>query len=290
MNIGFIGLGLMGAPMANRLLGSGHTLFVYNRTKTKADAFLAHGAKWCETPAEAARNANIIFSMLSAPPVLEEIALGPDGVLNGMKPNSIHVDCSTVSPVLTSRLESEYRERRSFFLHAPVLGSVPNAADGSLLLFVGGEERAYQRVEPLLKMIGSRIWRFERSEEATHVKLLCNFFIGAMITTLAQALVYSERNHINPKLFLEILSHSSLNSPMYQTKGASIIDDNFTPRFFLENMFKDVSLILESANASGSPLPVAELARRLFAKAMEAGLAKEDYSAVVKVLRTMRDA
>jgi 3-hydroxyisobutyrate dehydrogenase len=285
MNIGFVGLGLMGGPMANRILGAGHTLYINNRTKEKSAPFTAKGATWCDSPAEVARKTEIVVSMLSSPDVLENQALGKNGLLEGAKPGFIHVDCSTVSPALTKRLHEQYRSKRCSFLHSPVLGSVPNATDGSLLLFVGGEEDAYSKVQDILRLFGSRIWRFERVDQATNTKLLCNFFIASMISDLAQGLVFAERNSIDPKVFLDILSHSALNAQTYQTKGTSMIESNFTPRFFLEHMLKDIKLVLDAAKASHTMMPSAEIAQELYTKALNSGFAKEDYSAVIKILR-----
>lgn len=152
--------------------------------------------------------------------------------------------------------------------------------------FAGGEEEAYRKVEAILKLFGSKIWRFERVDQATNTKLLCNFFIASMISSLAQGIVFAEKNRINPKTFLEILANSSLNAPTYQTKGASMVDNNFAPRFFLEHMLKDINLLLDSAQSSAVPMPTAHVARDLYSKAMDVGLGKEDYSAVIKVLRS----
>jgi len=285
MEIGFIGLGLMGSSMANRLLDAGNTLYVNNRTKEKASALVTRGAVWCDSPAVAARKSEVVISMLSTPDVLERVALGKAGILESIKPDGIHIDCSTVSPALTKQLEAEYHSKQRHFLHSPVLGSVPDASKGSLLLFVGGEEVAFERVVPILKVLGTGIWRFDRAEQASSTKLLCNFFIASMISSLAQGLVFAERNNIDPKVFLDILKHSSLNAPTYQTKGASMIDNNFAPRFFLEHMLKDIKLLLDSAEASHTTMPAANIALELYTKALNSGLAKEDYSAIIKILR-----
>ncbi len=286
MNVGFVGLGLMGTPMANRILGGGHSLYVYNRTKEKAGALLDRGAVWCTSPAEVARHSEVVCSMVSAPAVLENIALGSNGILEGLRPGAVHADSSTVSPELTKRLASSYRDRGASFMHVPVLGSVPNAAEGSLLLFAGGDAHAYSKAENILKLFGSNVWRFDRVEQATNTKLLCNFFIATMISSLAQGIVFAEDNGIDPKTVLEILGHSSLGAPTYQVKGKSMVEQNFAPRFFLAHMLKDVRLVLDSAKQSGTAMPAAEVANELFTRAMKAGLENEDYSAVIKVLRS----
>ncbi len=285
MKVGFIGLGLMGTPMANRILNAGHTIYVFNRTRQKAESLIKQGALWCDSAAEVAEKSEIVISMLSTPDVLENVALGKKGILEGAGAGVVHVDCSTVSPSLTKRLHEKYQSKKCSFLHSPVLGSVPNASEGSLLLFVGGEAEAFQKVESVLRLFGRHIWRFERVEQASNTKLLCNFFIASMISGLAQGLVFAERNTIDPKIILDILNHSSLGAPTYQTKGEMMIERNFTPRFFLEHMLKDIRLLLDSANTSGSSMPSAEVAMKLYEKASALGLSKEDYSAVIKVLR-----
>lgn len=285
MNIGFVGLGMMGRPMATRLLKAGHPLFVYNRTKEKAEALVTQGARWCESPFATAEQSEIVFSMLSTPEVLRETVLGENGILRGLKQGKIHVDTSTVAPSLTHELEERYNARGCAFLRSPVLGSVPQATDGTLLLFVGGNQSAYERVEPLLKILGQRIWRFDRAEQASHLKLLCNSFIAGMITTLGQALMYAEKADVNPRTLLEVIGQSQLNSPMYQTKGASILDENFAPRFFLEHMLKDINLVIAASEELGASLPALKVTQQLFAQARDEGLGKEDYSAVVKMLK-----
>ena len=286
MNVGFIGLGMMGTPMAMRLLKGGYRLSVFNRTPVKAKNLVAEGARWCDSPTAVSEASGIVFSMVANPGALREIALGPHGVLQGFGENKIHIDSSTVSPALTRELAEHYRDRGCSFLHAPVLGSIPQATEGSLLLFVGGDEIAYGRSAPLLNLLGKRIWRFAHAEQASHMKLLCNSFIAGMITVLGQALIYARKSEVDPRTLLEILGQSQLNSPMYQTKGSSIIEGNFAPRFFLEHMLKDIDLVLDSAEELGVSLPVMQAAQQLFEQAHESGLGKEDYSAVVKVLST----
>jgi len=255
-SVGFVGLGMMGAPMAARLLKSGHRLSVYNRTKSKAEPLLTQGAVWCVSAGAVARASNIVFSMVSNPAALEEVSLGNQGILDGLNKGGIHVDTSTVSPSLTCDLAQRYRATGRVFLHSPVLGSIPQAADGTLLLFAGGDEDAYRRVEPLLHLLGKQIWRFEHAEQASHMKLLCNLFIAGMIATLAQALVFAQKANVDPRTLLEVIGQSQLN------------------------------LMIEAAEAVGAPLPAIEIAQQLLVEGQRAGFGKEDYSAVVKVLQS----
>ena len=283
-SLGFIGLGLMGTPLATRLLNADYPLAVFNRTKEKAAGLITQGARWCRSPKEVAEQSEIVFSMVSTSEVLAEFAAGKDGVIHGLRRGCLHVDMSTVSPVTTERLTAEYKSHGCLFIHSPVLGSVPQATDGSLLLFVGGSDEAFRSAKPVLKILGGKIWRFERPEQASYTKLLCNLFIGAMGTTLAQALVLAKKADVNPETLLDILDHSSLSAPMYQTKGKSILDRNFSPRFFVQHMLKDLNLILDAGKRRQVPLPGIEASQKMFAEAAAAGFGREDYSAVVKVL------
>ncbi len=284
LSVGFVGLGIMGAAMAERLLKQGCDVTVHNRTKEKGTHLIASGAHWSDDPAGTARNALSVHSMVSTPDALRAVALGPRGILAGLAPGGIHVDHSTVSPDVTRQLAKEYAAQGKHFIHAPVLGSVSQAIDGSLLLFVGGEDGPAKDVDPILRMLGSRTWRFPRVEQATTVKLLCNSFIAGMIGTLAQAFVLAKKTDVNPSTLLEIIGQSQLSAPTYQTKGRAIIERNFTPRFFVEHLAKDVGLVLDLAHAQHVPMPVAEAMSALIRQAMNAGLAQEDYSSIIKVL------
>lgn len=286
--LGFVGLGMMGLPMAKRLLEHWPQLSVNNRTKQKAEGLIAKGARWCENPSAVAAQSDIVFSMLSNPDALREVALGSAGILSALKQGGVHIDSSTVSPSLTRELAQRYNDRGCFFLHAPVLGSVPQATDGTLLMFVGGDDRAYHYAQPVLRLLAREIWKFEHAEQATHLKLLCNLFIAGMITTLGQALIFARKANVDQRVLLDVIGQSQLNSPMYQTKGASILEGNFTPRFYLEHMFKDINLMLDAAAVLGAPLPAIQVAQQLFAEALRAGFGQEDYSAVAKVLEIRR--
>jgi 3-hydroxyisobutyrate dehydrogenase-like beta-hydroxyacid dehydrogenase len=283
--VGFIGLGLMGGPMAMRLLLNGYRLLVFNRTKDKALHHLARGAEWSDTPADLASRADIVVTMVTNDAALHGVT---EDMQQSLRRGGIHIDCSTVSPALTTALEKKYSESGCGFLHSPVLGSIPQAADGSLLLFVGGGESLFAQAEPVLNVLGSKIWRFPMAAQASNMKLIMNSFIGGMIATLSQALRHGEAAAVDSRTILDVLSHSALNSTMYQTKGASIIDNNFAPRFFLENLFKDTNLFRDAAAGYGVRTPVADTVGLLLKEAIVKGFAKDDYSALYKIFGQQR--
>ncbi len=277
--IGFIGLGLMGIPMTARLISSGYAVHVHNRTKEKAGVLLERGAQWMNSPAETAANTDIIFTMVTNDSALREITTG---IQSALRQDGIHIDCSTVSPSLTSSLEAEYLNSGRMFLHSPVLGGVPQAAEGSLLLFVGGDDRAFTLAEPVLKILGTKIWRFPKAEQASNMKLVMNSFIAGMISTLSQAMVFAERTGIGGETLLDVLGHSALNSTMYQTKGRLMLDRNFAARFFIENLLKDTNLFRDAASTLQIPTPVSDTVKKILEEGVAMGLGKEDYSAVIK--------
>jgi 3-hydroxyisobutyrate dehydrogenase len=282
--IGFIGLGLMGTAMATRLLNTGYTLSVFNRTKTKAEALINQGAIWRDSPKIVAAQSDIIISMISTPAVLEKITLNSDGILAGLRKGGIHIDCSTVSPELTKQLVKKYEKHECHFLHSPVLGGVKQINEGSLLLFVGGKKKAYQKVEAVLNIFSRKTWHFEEIEHAGITKLLCNSYIAGMVVILAQSLVLAKKSGIPPKTVLEIISQSQLAASIYQIKGTAMIDRNFSPRFYIEHIFKDINLLLDVAKSINVPFPIGKTTQEVFSHAIQSGFAFEDYSAVIKVL------
>ncbi len=283
--VGFIGLGTMGLPMAGRILSSGYPLVVYNRTQSKTDDLVARGAIRASSPAEAAVKSDVLLSMVSDPAALEEVVKGEMGTAGALRPGTVHVDMSTVSPSVITEVASLYRSRSVGFLHSPVLGSVPQAAEGSLLLFVGGGEETYRKAKSVLDLLGTKHWRFPEPEKAATLKLLCNMFIAGMIAFLGQGVALSRKSGIDPAVLLEVLGNSALNAPMYQTKGAAMISEKFLPaRFYGRHLLKDVDLVLGAARELDVPLPVMESVRTLVNSAVLAGYGDEDYAAVVKVI------
>lgn len=277
--LGFIGLGLMGAPMAARLLTAGYAVHIHNRTKEKAAPLISGGAVWQGSPADVARHSEIVFTMLTNDAALQETA---DQILSSLRKNGIHVDCSTVSPALTSRLEREYSARGGGFLHCPVLGGPSQAAEGSLLLFAGGNDETFSKAKLVLDILGSKLWRFPAAAQATNTKIIMNSFIAGMAATLSQAMVYASKAGIDNSTILDILAGSALNAPTFQVKGKQIIDRAFAPRFFTENLLKDINLMIDHAAVLGAQVPVAQTVREMLERTITLGAAKEDYIAMIK--------
>ncbi|MCL6481128.1 MAG: NAD(P)-dependent oxidoreductase [Firmicutes bacterium] len=282
--VGFIGLGVIGAPMAGRLLDQGLPLLVWNRTPSRADSLVARGAHRAASPCELAAAADLVITMVTDGPALREVVERADGLAAGLTPGKVHCDMSTIDPATTRALADFYAARGVRFLHAPVLGNWRAAREGRLLIFAGGSEPAIEQCQPVFDALGKRVWRWSRPEQATCVKLACNLLLGGLMELLAESLLLAARAGVAPRILLEIFSESALQSPMVQSKGETIARKSFLPpSFYLRHMRKDLDLALAAARELGAHTPVTRAVRDTFAAA-EHKRAELDYSSVFEWL------
>jgi 3-hydroxyisobutyrate dehydrogenase-like beta-hydroxyacid dehydrogenase len=279
----FLGLGVIGLPMAERLFETGHDLVVWNRTPAKAQALVERGARLASTPRASAEAADIVVTMLTDGPAVLEVAQRPDGLLAGMGPGKVLCDMSTIDIASSRQLAEICRSHSIGFVSAPVLGNRHAARAGKLLVFAGGPADALNHAEPVLASLAERIWRWDRAEPATAVKLALNLLLGGMMEIFSESLVFAAGAGIDPRTLLDVIAASSLAAPMYQSKGRMILDGIPTPNFTLQNMRKDLRLILASARQMGIPLPVGAAVESAFAEA-EFAWGGFDYSAIVQWL------
>ena len=285
--IGFIGTGMMGAPMALRLIDAGYNVKVWNRTPEKALQLINRGAERASDVADVAGGCHVIITMVSDDNALRAVAEGNNGLIESMQNDAIAIDMSTVLPSYSATLGERYTANGKRYIQAPVLGSVPQANDGSLLIFAGGDSETIDSVQNIFDVLGRRTWRFGKPEQSATMKLVCNLFIASMINTLGEGLLLAGKAKIDGTILLEILNESALAAPMYQTKGKSLLERRFTPRFMVQHMEKDLSLIRQTARELGVPLPAVGVIHDLFLAAKTRGYGDEDYSAMVKVLEEM---
>ncbi len=282
--VGFIGLGVIGRPMAGRLLEQGLPVAVWNRTASKADGIVNRGAERAASPRELAAGADIVLTMVTDGAALFEVTQRSDGIAAGLRRGKIHCDMSTIDPATSRGLAAFYAGRGVHFLHAPVLGNWRAAQDGTLLIFAGGSAEAAERCQPVFRALGKKIWQWPKPEQATCVKLSCNLLLGGLMELLAESLLLAARAGIDPHTILEIFSNSALQSPMVQSKGETIATRNFSPpSFFLRHMRKDLDLALVAAREFGAHAPATQAVRDAFAAA-EARRADLDYSSVYEWL------
>jgi 3-hydroxyisobutyrate dehydrogenase len=281
-SVGLIGMGLMGKPMALNLLKNGFALVVWNRTRARADEVLAAGAKWANSAREAAAAADVVITMVSDPPALEQVLWGANGALGGLRDGSVLVDSSTVSPALARRVAAACTERGAAFLDAPVTGGTWGAEKGELVFMVGGEAEALERVEPVLAAMGKRWFHLGPHGAGQTVKLAMNMILALEVGALAEALALVAGAGVRAERLIEVLQSSMARAPVLDIKAPMILQQSYAPSFPLRLMHKDLGLALELANQIGVPLPATAAAREIY-NAVK-GDAKEDvdYAAVAR--------
>jgi 3-hydroxyisobutyrate dehydrogenase-like beta-hydroxyacid dehydrogenase len=228
MKIGFIGLGIMGSRMAANLLKKGHELVVYNRTRQKADPLIAAGAVWAPTPADAAKQVTVIFTMLARPDAVAETALiGKYGFLNRLVDNSLWIDCSTVNPSFSKLMASEARQRKVRFLDAPVAGSKGPAEQAQLLFFVGGEKADVEQARPLLEAMGKAVIHLGGHGMGTAMKMVNNLIVAQAMVAFSEAIVLGEALGISRDLMFDTLLSSPVAAPFLSLKRGKLESGNF---------------------------------------------------------------
>lgn len=281
MRIGFIGLGRMGSAMASRLLETGHEVIVFNRTEDRMRDLVARGATGAKTIAECCE-AEAVFSMLANDAAAEEVTYGSDGLLAHLKPHAVHVSCSTISVELAERLARAHAGKRQDFISSPVFGRPDAAAAGKLFLVLGGNADVIKRLQAVFDGLGQRSYRMsDEPSKANLVKLSGNFLIATVIESLGEAMALAEKGGIDRHQYLELLTSSIFNIPIYKNYGGMIADRSFEPAGFAAELGqKDMRLVLAAAETLKVPLPFAGILRDRFIELAARGDESLDWSAV----------
>jgi len=280
MKIGFLGLGTMGAPMANNLRKSGHTVTVWNRTPAKAEALVKKGAKPAATPREAATGQDLIFLCVTDEKAIEAVLEGKDGLLAGLGKGTVIVDTSTAGVKATRALEEAVTAKGASLVAAPLLGSKAAAEKAQLTVVSGGPAAAREKARPALRAISARIIELESAPHAALMKLVVNAVGGAMMVAYAEALALGASGGLDPARIVETLQASSFHSPLYLMKGEQILSQDWAPRFAVTLAEKDQRLAQEAAAEQGAKMPVNAAVRKLFADAIASGRGDKDMCAV----------
>ena len=286
--VGFIGLGAMGRPMAQNLLKAGYPLLVFNRTKARADGLLAQGATWAPSPRAVAEQAAIVISMLADDAALHEVAVGEQGVLTGLATDAVHVDMSTVSPDTSKHLVQLYGERSAHFLAAPVFGRPEAAAAAKLWICPAGPAEVIERCRPLFNVMGQGVIVVGTEPHLANVlKLVGNFFVISAIETLSEAFTLAEKSGLKVETVLEVIKALS-PVPLFQGYGTRMARSEFTPPGFgLRLGLKDVGLMRKLADQVEAPLPLADIAHGHLRAALARGRGELDWGALITVVREM---
>jgi 3-hydroxyisobutyrate dehydrogenase len=283
--VALLGLGTMGAGMAENLLKAGFPLTVWNRDAAKAERFAAQGARVANTPADAAGGADVVLSMLADDGASRAVWLGEDGALAAAGDNAVAVDCSTVSPAWIAELAKAASGRGLELLDAPVTGSRAQAAAGQLLFLVGGPEAALEKVRPVLQAMSKEIMHLGPVGSGATMKLINNFLCGVQIASLAEGMVWLERSGLDREKALDLLKRGAPGSPLLTALSARMTSRDYAVNFHLKLMAKDLQYAGEAAAADGVELTTAANARSLFEQAIADGYGERDMSAVVEPLR-----
>jgi 3-hydroxyisobutyrate dehydrogenase-like beta-hydroxyacid dehydrogenase len=284
--IGLIGLGLMGRPMGMNLLKAGHPLTVWNRTASQADELVAAGAVLAKNPREVAEASEVLLTIVSDPPALESVLWGGEGknhgALGGLKAGSIYVDSSTISPALVKKISAACQERGVRFLDAPVTGGDWGAREGNLVFMIGGDAATLKDVEPVLGVMGKKLFHLGPNGAGQTIKLAMNAILALEVGALAEAIGLVTKAGLAGERLLEVLQASMGRSGLLDLKAPLMLKGDFKPSFPLRLMHKDLGLALDLANQLGVALPTTAAVREVYNHVK--GEAKEDldYSAVVR--------
>jgi len=282
--VAFLGLGIMGWPMAANLARAGFAVVVWTRSDGKAERFAAeHEATAAATPAQAAEGAGVVVSMVVDAPEVEQVLLGEQGAADATADGALCVDMSTIAPTAAQAIGDRLGKRGLGFVDAPVTGSRPRAEDGTLTIMAGGPEEHFHRAKPLLEAMGKLIVHVGPRGDGSMTKVIANTITAINAAAIAEALSAVGQAGVDPRRFLEVARAGSSGSTMMELKAEPMLEEDFQPLFKLEHMLKDVRHCLAEARALGVQLQLGEVAERLYSRAAAEGHGGDDFAAVATV-------
>jgi 2-hydroxy-3-oxopropionate reductase len=285
--VGFIGLGIMGKPMARNLMEAGYKLTVYNRSPEKAEELGEEGAAVAGSPREVAEKSDVVITMLPDSPDVERVVAGEDGVLPGIKEGALFIDMSTISPVVTEELAAKVKEKGASMLDAPVSGGDVGAIEGTLSIMVGGEEADFERARPLFKAMGKTVTHVGPTGAGQVTKAANQVVVALTIEAVSEALVLGAKGGVAPEKILEVLSGGLAGNKVMEVKREKFLSHNFDPGFRSELHHKDLGIALSAGREYGVVLPVTALVDQMLLAMKSKGWGGEDHSALLKVIEDL---
>jgi 3-hydroxyisobutyrate dehydrogenase len=285
--VGFIGLGVMGSRMVNRLLSKGHTVTGYNRTRSKAQWLIDKGMKWADSPRAVAASSDFTFSMVTNAAAISAITEGSDGLLAGLGPGKIFLDMSTVSPSVSRALASKVRERGADMVDSPVSGSVITLQEGKLSVMVGGRRETFEKVKPLLQDIGPKVTYVGDNGVALSMKIATNLSLAVQMLAFSEGVLLAEKSGIAREVAVDVLTHSAVASPMIQYRGPFVLKQPEEAWFDVNMMQKDMVLAMELGRQLDVPLPTTAVSNEFLTAARGMGMEKLDFACMFDVLARM---
>ncbi len=284
--IGFVGLGIMGRPMLRNLLKAGHSVVAYGRTPAKLDAAVADGAQRAASNADVGARASIIITMLPDGPEVEEVVLGPSGILSGSNPGSLIIDMSSISPLVSQKIGATCAAKGVDFLDAPVSGGEPKAVDGTLAIMVGGSDAAFAKAEPVLKCMGSSVTLTGPVGAGNTTKLANQIMVACNIAAMGEALTLATRCGLNPEVVVNAVKAGLAGSAVLNAKGPMLIARNFKPGFRINLHQKDLRNALKTAEANNVCLPLTAQVQQMLSSLIADGKGDCDHSAIATFVET----
>jgi 3-hydroxyisobutyrate dehydrogenase-like beta-hydroxyacid dehydrogenase len=286
-NLGFVGLGVMGSEMVNRLLAKGHSVTGHNRTRAKAEWLVRKGMKWADSPRAVSAAADITFSMVTNSAALQAIVEGPDGMLSSLTAGKILVDMSTVSPEVSRSIAAKVRQKGSDMLDAPVSGSVITLQEGKLSVMVGGRAETFERVKSVLYDIGPKVTHVGDNGLALVMKIATNLSLAVQMLAFSEGVLLAEKSGIARETAVDVLTHSAVASPMIQYRGPFVLKMPQEAWFNVNMMQKDMLLALELGRKVDVPMPTTAVSNEFLTAARGMGLVEKDFAVVFDVLAQM---
>jgi len=288
LKVGFIGIGVMGKPMARNIIVAGYSLFVNDVNETAVQELVNEGAKRVQSPRELAQEVDVVITMLPNGAIVEQVLLGEKGIFAGAKPGFAIIDMSSVAPTFTRKMAKLAFEQQINYIDAPVSGGVKGATEGTLTIMVGGEKDLVERYQPLLEVLGKKIYHVGKVGAGDAVKIVNNLLLGVNMAAAAEAFVLGKKLGLDPKVLLEIISVSSGNSYALEAKMPNFVfKGQFEAGFAIDLQYKDLELAIQTAKEAKVPMILTNVAQQVFEQARAAGLGREDISAVIKPLEDL---
>ena len=289
MRVGFVGLGAMGAGIVKRLLAAGHTVTGWNRTKEKAEPLITMGMRWADSPREAARQSEAVFSIVTDASAVRAVALGPDGVISGLAKDGIFLDMSTISPQDSRAIAAEFSSAGLTMLDAPISGSPITVDAGSASLMVGGDRSAFERVKPVLLDIGAKALYIGESGTAVQMKLAVNLVLMVEVIAFGEGIALAEKGGVAREIAVEAMLNSVAASPVLGYRGPFILEGNMpeVPLADVNLQQKDMLLVLELGRKLGSPVPLAAAANEMMNACRGLGIDHRDFVTAHEVYRRL---
>ncbi len=284
IKIGFIGLGIMGKPMSINLLKAGFDVTVYNRTESKAAEPVAQGAKKAGSPAEVAAGADVVVTIVSDTPDVESVILGENGVIETIRPDSVVIDMSTISPAATRMIASKLKEKGTHMLDAPVSGGEQGAIDGTLSIMTGGDKVIFERCFPVLKAMGKNIIHIGSNGMGQTVKLVNQILVSGTLNSVAEALIFAQKSGVNLEKAIDAVKGGAAASWQLANLAPKIIERDFRPGFMIDLIVKDLNLITGSAAEMGLELPGINRVSSMYKMLQQEGEGKNGTQALIKAL------